>query len=723
MTLSVVLTMLLASIKGIVFGESNDPIPDAYVSVLGSEKGAFTDSDGKFILEDSISTNSKLVVEFAGYNSDTVEIQNNRDFKINLKPISLETVTVSAKNGLTNMRTTTLQVQSIGAGELVRAACCNLSESFQTNASVDVSYSDAATGAKQIRLLGLSNQYVQMTVEKIPSFRGLAMPYGLNYIPSALISSIQISKGSGSVVDGYDAMSGQINIELKKPQNTDRLNVTGFIDSKSMYQADALFSHRFSDSTSTLLFAHYNGEIKCGDGNDDSFMDMPDTKQVNIFNRWFASRGILRQQVGVKYIGERRKSGQMDDMPNPYKVSINTNRFEVFTKDGFIIDPKKNRSVGIILSASYHDMESLYGLIPYDASELNTYLNAIYQSDLNKKWELKCGLNGVIDNFDEKITSLESITNERSIGVFTEVTFKPTKKISAILGLREDYINTDSWFTTPRLHLMYSPTEDIQIRGALSYGSRTPHLYAENPSLLITSRQIVLADELKREKSWNYGLSAQWANDKSKYEPSISAEWYYTDFKEQMLINFDVDPHIIMVSNLDGRRSFSNTAQFEASFKPFRGFTLTGAYRHTTVKQPLLNEIPNENENPKLVQKPLTGRNKIVATASYETKLKKWQFDLTAQCNGKGNMPKPDEENPLWERTYDAFTLFNAQVARHFRYLDIFVGCENIGDFKQKNPIINAKEPWSENFDGTMIYGPIEGRKFYLTVKYKIDYK
>ena len=262
---------------------------------------------------------------------------------------------------------------------------------------------------------------------------------------------------------------------------------------------------------------------------------------------------------------------------------------------------------------------------------------------------------------------------------------------------------------------MYSPTEDIQIRGAISYGSRTPHLYAENPSLLITSRQIVLADELKREKSWNYGVSAQWANDKSKYEPSISAEWYYTDFKEQMLINFDVDPHLIMVSNLDGRRSFSNTAQFEASFKPFRGFTLTGAYRHTTVKQPLDNE--------RLIQKPLTGRNKVVATVGYETKLKKWQFDLTAQCNGKGNMPKPDEDNPLWEKTYDAFTLFNAQVARHFRYLDIFVGCENIGDFKQKNPIISAKEPWSENFDGTMIYGPIEGRKFYLTVKYKIDYK
>ncbi len=715
MTLSVVLVMWLATLKGVVFGESNDPIPDAYVSVLGSKKGAFTDSEGKFLLEDEISSNSKLVVEFAGYNSDTIKIGNQIDFQINLKPISLETVTIQAKNGLTNMRTTTLQVQSIGAGELFRAACCNLSESFQTNASVDVSYSDAATGAKQIRLLGLSNQYVQMTVEKIPVFHGLAMPYGLNYIPSALISSIQISKGSGSVVDGYDAMSGQINIELKKPQNSDRLNVSAFIDSKSMYQADALFSHRFSDSTSTLLFAHYSDNLKCGDENGDSFMDMPDTKQVNIYNRWFASRGILRQQAGVKYIGERRKSGQMEDMLNPYKVSINTNRFEAFAKEGFIINPEKHRSVGIILSASYHDMESNYGLIPYDANELNTYLNAIYQSDLNKKLELKCGLNGVIDNFDEKLNLANDNTNERSVGLFSEFTYKPTKRISAILGLREDYINTDSWFTTPRLHLMYSPTEEIQVRGAISYGSRTPHLYAENPSLLITNRDIIITEDIKREKSWNYGVSAQWTNDDSKFEPSISAEWYYTDFKEQMLIDYNADPHMIIISNLDGRRSFSNTAQLEASIKLFRGFTLTGAYRHTTVKQPL--------DNGKLVQKPLTGRNKVVATAGYETKLKKWQFDFTAQCNGKGNMPKPDEENPLWEKTYKAFTLFNAQVARHFRYLDIFVGCENIGNFKQKNPIISAKEPWSENFDGTMIYGPIEGRKFYATVKYKIDYK
>ncbi len=715
MTLSVVLIMFLATLKGIVFGESNDPIPNAYVSVIGSDKGTFTDSDGRFILEDSISTDSEIVVEFAGYKSDTVAMTPTREFKINLRPISLETVTVSAKNGLSNMRTTLIQTQSIGVGEIFRAACCNLSESFQTNASVDVSYSDAATGAKQIRLLGLSNQYVQMTVEKIPAFRGLAMPYGLSYIPSSLLSSIQISKGSGSVVDGYDAMSGQINIELKKPQNTDRLNVTGFIDSKSMYQADALFSHRFSDSTSTLLFAHYNGEIKCGDGNDDSFMDMPDTKQVNIFNRWFASRGIFRQQAGVKFIGEKRKAGQMDDMPDPYKVSINTNRIEAFAKEGFIIDAEKHRSVGIILSASYHDMESSYGKVTYDADELNTYLNAIYQSDLNKKLELKCGLNGAIDNLDEQIAHSESNTNERSVGAFSEFTFKPAKRFSAILGLREDYINTDSWFTTPRLHMMYSPTEEIQIRGAVSYGSRTPHIYAENPSLLITNRRIVITEELNREKSWNYGVSAQWTNDNSKYEPSLSAEWYYTDFKEQMLIDYNADPHTIIVSNLDGRRSFSNTAQIEASIKLFRGFTLTGAYRHTTVKQPL--------DNGKLIQKTLTGHNKIVATAGYETKLKKWQFDLTAQCNGKGTMPNPSNENPLWEKNYDAFTLFNAQVARHFKHLDIFVGCENIGNFKQKNPIIRADKTWSEDFDGTMIYGPIEGRKFYATVKYKIDYK
>ena len=182
-----------------------------------SSRGASTDMNGEFTLERPANAD-KLIVSFIGYNTDTISIasyQEYIDIVLN-EGVQLAEVNVTGrKMGFQKLRSSVTNAELINSDELCRAACCNLGESFVTNPSVDVNYSDAATGAKQIKLLGLSGTYVQMLTENIPNFRGASAPYGLGYVPGPWMSSIQVSKGTSSVKNGYEALTGQINIEFK----------------------------------------------------------------------------------------------------------------------------------------------------------------------------------------------------------------------------------------------------------------------------------------------------------------------------------------------------------------------------------------------------------------------------------------------------------------------------------------------------------------------------
>lgn len=712
-------------ITGTVSDTEGELIIGASVAWKNSTIGTTTDVDGKFEIK-PLTGNKELTISFIGYEPVTLAINSKTAFpiEVKLKPgIELKEVQVTGRKiGLVQNRAGILNSQTITSTELLRAACCNLGESFETNPSVDVSYSDAATGARQIKLLGLSGTYVQMLTENIPNFRGAASPYGLGYIPGPWMQSIQVSKGTSSVKNGYEAITGQINVEYKKPQTADIVSANVYGNSMGRFEANADASVLLNKNLSTMVFAHYENETKEQDDNHDGFSDSPTMEQYNLQNRWEYHKGNYMFHGGIKGLSEKRASGQMNDMSNPYRIGINTDRVELFAKNAFILNPKNNSSVALILSGSVHDQDSYFGRKLYDVNQNNGYASLLFETDFTKKHNLSTGLSFNYDSYDQsyRLThddaqpSTDDFIKESVSGAYAQYTYNPNEKWTLMAGLRGDYSSQYGFFVTPRAHIKYNMNEYVNLRASAGKGYRTTHVLAENNYLLASSRNVNIADNLNQEEAWNFGASASFYLPITGKTLNINTEYYYTDFVKQVVTDMDTDPHAVSFYNLDGK-SYAKNFQVEATYPFFKGFTLTAAYRITDVKT---------TYNGVLKEKPLTGKYKGLVTASYQTPMKIWQFDTTLQFNGSGRMPSPYTNangSPSWNERYKGFPQLSAQITRFFRLGSIYVGAENLTGFTQKNPIVAANDPYGNNFDSTMIWGPVQhGSKFYVGIRFNL---
>lgn len=712
-------------VKGHVFDDNDQPIIGANVYWEGTLQGTTTDVDGAFKLKTREGAN-KLVVSYIGYETFILSVTNvDEPLKIKLKgEVTLEEVVISErKMGTIASRTSVLQTQKITYDELCRAACCNLAESFETNPSVDVSYADAATGARQIKLLGLAGTYVQMLTENYPNFRGAASLYGLDYVPGAWMESIQVSKGTSSVKNGYEALAGQINVEFKKPPTADIFSVNLFGSDAGRYEGNADASWHINDKVSTGLLVHYSNDKKQHDGNDDGFLDTPLREQVNLMNRWYHKLDNYVAQYGVRYLHESRTGGQATkhhDFADPYKVHLNTNRAELYTKQAYIIDKEKVESVALILSGSYHEQKSMYDRTPYNVYQNNVYASLLYEKEFSPAHSLSTGLSMNYDGFDENLlqNGVRNVFDRTEVvpGAYVQYTYNLNDKLIVLGGIRADYSSLYDFFVTPRVHIKYNPFDWFHVRASAGKGFRTANILAENNFLLSSSRKMNIADNLDQEEAWNAGVNLAFYIPLFGKELTLNGEWYYTDFRKQVVVDMDSDPHAVSFYNLDGK-SYSNSFQVEATYPFFRGFTLTAAYRYTDAK----TDYRNAAGVTQRLKKPLVSDYKGLLTASYQTPLKKWQFDLTGQFNGGGRMPTPDATNPLWEPNFNAYTVVNAQITKYFRRWSVYLGAENLFDYKQSHPIIDAGNPRGENFDGSMVWGPVHGRKIYAGLRFNIS--
>lgn len=712
-------------VKGYVYDETKQPVIGANVYWENTQDGTTTDVDGLFEIEQK-EGEENLIVSYIGYETTTVPVKDaDRMIDVTLKgEVSLDEVVISERRmGTIASRTSVLQTQRITFDEICRAACCNLAESFETNPSVDVSYADAATGARQIKLLGLSGTYVQMLTENYPNFRGAASLYGLDYVPGAWMESIQVSKGTSSVKNGYEALAGQINVEFKKPPTADIVSANVFASDAGRYEANADASWHINEDVSTGLLVHYSNDKSQHDGNDDGFLDMPLKEQVNVMNRWYHRTDKYVAQYGARYLHESRIGGQATkhhDFADPYKVDLNTNRVEAFTKQAYIIDAEKVESAAVILSGSYHEQKSMYDRTPYNVYQNNIYASLLYEKEFSPMHSLSTGLSLNYDGFDESLTQ-NGVRNEFDRteivpGAYVQYTFNLHDKLILLGGIRADHSSIHDFFVTPRLHVKYNPFEWFHLRGSVGKGFRTANILAENNFMLSSSRKMVIADNLDQEEAWNTGVNLSFYIPLFGKELSLIGEWYYTNFLKQVVVDMDSDPHAVRFYNLDGK-SYSNSFQIEASYPFFRGFTFTAAYRYTDAK----TDYRNADGVTERLRKPLVSDYKGLMTASYQTPLKKWQFDLTGQFNGGGRMPTPSAENPMWDTHFDAYTVVNAQITKYFRQWSIYIGAENLFDYTQDNPIIDAGNPRGENFDGSMVWGPVHGRKLYIGARFNLS--
>lgn len=722
------------TIKGVVL-ESNKqgvfrPLSGASIIWLNSGLGTSTDSSGVFSIKHN-GADSRLVVSYAGYNPDTISISNTHELKIVLASNNqLKEVLITSKQRSTYLAALSpVRTQIMNERELFKAACCNLSESFETNPSVDVSYNDAVTGSKQIQLLGLSGNYTQLTVENLPGPRGIATPLGLNSIAGPWIESIQLTKGTGSVANGYESIAGQINVELKKPEKAEQVFANAYINDFGKTDLNLNLAKKIGTKWSTVLLLHDDfNKNKTIDFNKDGFRDLPTGNQFSMVNRWkFEDGKGWITQFGIKVLTDKKTGGQtnFDESKdkftdNSYGLGINTNRYEGFAKIGYVFPEKKYKSIGLQLAGISHQQNSYFGLTKYDATQQNFYSNLIYQSIINNtNHKFRTGVSFLYDKYNEDFNASNFKRKEIVPGAFFEYTYDYRNKLTVVAGLRTDHNSLFGWFVTPRLNLRYEPIKGTSIHISAGRGQRTANIFAENNSVLVSARAVQIINPslgkaygLEPEVAWNKGISIDQKFKLFTRDAMFSIDYFRNDFTNQVITDLE-DARTVKFYNLKGK-SYSNSLQAELSLEPLRKLDLRLAYRYFDVKA---------TYNGQLLQRPLTAANRAFANLAYA--IGGWKFDYTINYNGKKRIPSTLSNPAEYQRAAYSpdYTLMSAQITKTFgkkNPMDFYIGAENITNFFQKDVIVSADQPFSNYFDASLVWGPVTGRMFYAGWRLKI---
>jgi outer membrane receptor protein involved in Fe transport len=730
------------TLKGHVYTEEDGkkvPLQRATVYFSGTSNGVETDNRGAFRIERKNASEKHLVASMVGFVSDSVLItgaNNAIEFTLVEGGEELDAATVSStRDGVILSRLTSAKTELITKTGLVKMACCNLSESFENSATVTVGFTDAISGAKQVQLLGLSGLYSQLLTENIPTLRGQLSTFGWSYVPGSWMESIQISKGASSVVNGYESVSGQINLEMKKPNYTEPLFINLFADHLGRYEANITSATQVAKDLWTGLLAHGSTETGAHDYNNDTFMDMPQSKFVNLYNRWFyLSENGIQSRTGIRFLYDSRNAGQSEHLHSItengnhgelYKTTIRNKGFTVENKTGFTVGDKEGQSIGIISAFNYSGENLVYGRKTYDGEQRSFYSNALFTSDFGEPHRYTVGASFAYDDyrttFEDTLsnnkTPLTAINRSEAIsGVFAEYTYSAKEKFTFVAGLREDYNSRFGWLFTPRANIRYNALEELVLRASAGRGYRSPNAIADNIGLLATSRKfdVEAIDNLTIERAWNYGGNV------SAYIPignektlTLSFDYFHTQFENQAVIDIERNRNKVFFYNLQGD-SYADVWQIDASVSPFKGFDVFAAFRYNKA-----NITYSDNGVHYTKETPLTSRYRGLLNLAYATNLRKWVFDFTAQINGPSRIPGMngyDSET----RHSEMFPIYFAQITKNSKRFDIYIGAENILDFKQKNPILNANLPLGQDFDSSLVWGPIIGRKIYAGIRLRI---
>lgn len=644
-----------------------------------------------------------------------------------------EVKVVKKRKGIQKSYTVTGNTTLITSKELLKAACCNLAESFETNPSIDVNFSDALTGTKQIKMLGLTSPYLMITEENIPSVRGASQAYGLSFTPGTWVESIQITKGAGSVINGYESISGQINTELLKPLNDIPFFLNAYGSTDSRFELNTHFNTKISDKWSSSLFLHGNARVAKLDMNDDGFLDNPLAKQINILNRYQyynAEKGLV-SFINFRYMNDKKQTGELNFNPerdrgttNYWGSEINTERLDVSTKIGYVFKDMPYQSIGFQNAFNSHDQQSYFGLNQYNIKQSSYYSNLIFNSIIsNTMNKFATGLNFTYDKYQEFVNVNDYSRIDNSVGAFFEYTYDNEDDFSIILGGRIDNHNRLGTFLTPRLHVRYNPWEKGVLRFSAGRGKRSANIFAENQPLFASSRTFDVLDTngkiygLNPEIAWNYGLSFAQKFSLFGKSADVGFDFYRTDFQNQVVVDVMQSPQQVLFYNLNGK-SVANSLQLEFNYEIFNHFNLRSAYKFYDVKTDYLSGN---------YQKPLQAKHRFFGNLEYETFIgengKQWKFDYTFNLIGQQQLPNT-ASNPINDRLPEfspSYSLMNAQITRTFSpTFEMYIGGENIGNYTQEKAIIGSENPFGSTFDASIVYAPVFGQMYYAGLRFKI---
>lgn len=634
-----------------------------------------------------------------------------------------------------NVATSAMDKKSVGLQmnisdkELLKAACCNLSESFETNATVDVSYSNAVSGTKQIKMLGLDQKYVLVTKELLPEVRGLAAAYGMNFIPGRWIEGIQLVKGAGSVSHGYESIAGHINTELYKSDTKPKTALNFYGDTETRFEGNFVHVNPLTDKWTQSVLLSGNTVTNRLDHNDDGFMDTPIGRGVNLtylLNYNDLNKSGLATHFGLNYVNDHRLGGQKsfheqsDKLTtHAYGIGVDTQRFQFWNKTGYVFPSKPYQSLGWMNQFTYHEQDSYFGLRTYDAEQKSFYSNLIFESIFGHTGhKYKAGLSFLYDQYDELYNFTAYKRNESVPGAFFEYTYSGDKLV-VVAGARVDFHNLAGTQFTPRLNLKYDLAPKTILRASAGRGFRTANIFAENQAYFASNRSIQILDNggdiygLDPEIAWNYGLSLQQEFRIFGRTSTVIADFFKTDFQDQVVVDLDQSPQTILFYNLDGK-SYANSFQVQWDFQPIRRLEARLAYKYYDTK------TDYQSGAKKL---PFMAQHRGFLNLGYSTvkdsKSRQWSFDTTLQWVGEQRLPDTSS-NPTQFQAVDkgkSYFLLNAQVAKNLnKNMRIYLGGDNLLSYKQKNAIIDANNPFGNYFDGAMIYAPIMLANVYLGI-------
>jgi outer membrane receptor for ferrienterochelin and colicins len=714
------------SLTGQVRDSENQILPGVVVFWKGKiNKAALTDEKGEFIISKT-PTDHLLFFRHQSYLTDSVEVQSETPVTFSLKNANtdLEAVVVKGKATFID-KLSPIPTEVLTSRTLAKAACCNLSESFETNASVSVSYSDAITGSKQIQLLGLSGLYTQTNFENIPIIRGLAVPFGLNSIPGTWIQSIDIAKGVGSVLNGYENMAGGLNVELKKPDQSERLLLNAYVNNFGRGEVNLNLTTKKEKGWSNTILSHGSFLQSNIDYNNDSFLDLPKYGQINVLNRWKYVDSRKMIQFGGRILYENRVGGQkgfqdLKATPNLYGFTNKTFRPEFFLKMAKLYQSQPYKGLGFIAHASQYKSDTYFGFKPYLALENSIYANLIYQNILGTtEHTYKTGLSFLADNFDELYGGLSRKRQEIVPGAYFEYTYNKNNKTVLVAGLRNDFHNLYGNQFSPRVHVKQDINSNNTIRLSAGKGFRVPNPFADNYGYLVSGRSVKFLGDINPEVSWTYGGSYHY--DKSKF--NLMAEYFLTSFQNQLIADTEHSGYLYFY-DLNGK-AITKSAMLELNYEASKSFEFKLAYRYTDSRQTLGKPFGEQVYLPKM----FVAKDRILFNAAYALPYDKWKIDFTWQWNGRRRIMDFKQSNEAIHGSYNAinsvnapdFSTINAQVSRKFTYFEWYLGGENLTGFRQKNPILGANDPFGSKFDAGMVWGPVTGATVYSGFRYKLQ--
>ncbi len=762
-------------LKGKVLDKAGEPLIGAAVYWADTNIGSSAGAEGAFTIY-RVKGYDRLVASYLGYRNDTIRVEAERpiEFRLDSEGLEMESVVVEGtQSGNFVKRDGLMKNEMISFAGLCKMACCNLAESFENSASVTVGYSDAISGARQIKMLGLAGTYTQIMDENRPMMRGLSAPYGLSYTPGMWLNSIQVSKGISSVAAGHEAITGQINLEHRKPTDEERLFVNLYLDDElrpeiNLSSAIPLTADK-KLSTVILFHGSADTDVREMDHNHDLFRDQPETNLLSLSNRWlYQADNGMQMRWGFKLLQENRLGGMMEyedtkedrslmaerwnwqeqgvEMP-AYGSHIRNREGGAYFKIGVPVgaaiydaesEEEKRSSIALTADFDHYDETAYFGLNDYRGAENIASVNLAFNHYFSPRSSVIMGLQAYHSSVNEELMNrtpwIDDQTlayrldrEEQETGLYGEYTYSIRDKLSLVAGLRGDYNSFyDRLFCTPRGHIRWNITPLTTLRLSAGLGYRSTNIFTDNIGIMTTGRRIVFNDGRTDAKGWFDdfdrmekaltvgGSLTQTFSLAGTENATLSFDYFRTEFSHAVVVDQEWDPSLINIYTSDGK-SYTDTYQIDFSWTPAERLDLFATFRYTDSQM----TIRRPDGTTASVERPMVNRYKTLLNIQYATRFRVWVFDVTAQLNGSARIPT--QTGILADDSYSPeYPMFYAQVTRKVGKFDLYLGCENIADYRQKVPIVNAKNPYSTAFNSMNVWGPLMGRKFYFGLRFNL---